>query len=170
MMGRVVAVVLVIVGWFGAVAVGVTMLDGPDQQLAAAPRPLEVRQEPPPTQGATTMRGCVIRFDRVDRAGRTAPRKHENGSHRCVGVNRVYADHESGDLVITGPAGGAIVFISISPDETMTEKGISCGASGGIGVTHVRCYDRSGVQVPADSDQLFDPTANLWVGWMMWAE
>lgn len=115
-----------------------------------------------------TVRGCVIRFDERTSSGATKPRIHANETHRCVGVTRVYADRSTGELVIKSDVHEPIISISVSPDETMVQRGISCGASGGLGVTRISCYDRDGKQVGADSRAIYGPSANLWVGWTSW--
>lgn len=124
----------------------------------------------------TAMRGCVIRFDTLSATGNSVvPRIHDNASHYCVGVASVKADWSSGsgagNLVITHTESLPVVSIAISPDETLTERGISCGASGGLGETRIACYDRAGAYVPAHSKaKLYGPYANLWITWTMWDE
>lgn len=118
--------------------------------------------------GSVSIRGCVIRFDELTPTGATKPRIHANETHRCVGVTRVHADRESGDLFIRSDSHAPIMSISVSPDETLAQRGITCGASGGIGLTRIRCFDRDGNQVAAHSAAIFGPRANLWVGWTSW--
>ncbi|MGH3714446.1 MAG: hypothetical protein ACRDT4_13435 [Micromonosporaceae bacterium] len=118
-----------------------------------------------------SMRGCVIRFDTLSSTGNSVvPRIHANSTHMCVGVTKV-AVNWSGDneLVITNDtAPQAVVSVSVSPDETLTRKGISCGASGGTSVTRIYCYDRAGTFVPASSLKMYSSLSNLWVSWTMW--
>lgn len=178
-MRNVVAVVLLVVAWLTAVAVGV-QLATPTQSEAVSlaaegPRLAPETSADPPAEATTVarqeqvqLRGCVIRFDRKDRMGRTLARKHVNRAHACLGVRSVRIDYRTGELVLTGSRGGAIVFISVSPDETLTAKGISCGPSGGLAVTRLRCFDRQGRKVPAYSPRLYSPRANLWIGWLTW--
>lgn len=184
-MRKVVAAVVTVVGWLTAVMVGASLATTPTASSTSAappPTPSDQPSDPShtamptrPSDGTSTVgeeqlriRGCVIRFDHKDRHGRTVPRKHINRTHACVGVHRVYADRRTGELVLTGPHGGAIVFITVSPDETLLARGITCGASGGVGVTRLRCYDRQGQQVPADSPRIYGRSANLWIGWVSW--
>lgn len=116
------------------------------------------------------IRGCVIRFDERASNGDTRPTIHANGSHFCVGVDRVYSDYSTGDLRIVHDSDPhrAIVSIAVSPDETLVARGIDCGASGGVRWTKVRCYDEDGLVKPW-SGKMRGEFANLWVTWVSWA-
>lgn len=113
-------------------------------------------------------RGCVIRFDEKTSSGATKPTRHMNSSHYCVGINREPQVEADGDLVLHMDGGEPIVSIMVSPDESLTKLGIDCGASGGTGQTTIRCYDRTGRFVRADSPQMFGALNNLWIGWTSW--
>lgn len=119
----------------------------------------------PSVLNPTAHAGCVIRFDEKTRRGATRPTIYANSAHYCVGVKRVYAAYPSGDLVIVQQSAGPVISINVSPDETLTARGIDCGASGGINVT--RCYDEHG-RVKAYSSKMYGALANLWVGWVQW--
>lgn len=115
-------------------------------------------------------RGCVIRFDTKDSAGKTTPRVHANNGHYCVGAGSPTVD-DKGRLVVPTDAKGqkqAVVGMSIDEDETLVKEGISCGGSGGLGETVISCYDRSGKPVRADSAQMYQPGGNLWLSWTTW--
>ncbi|MGH3647618.1 MAG: hypothetical protein ACRDTM_10660 [Micromonosporaceae bacterium] len=116
------------------------------------------------------VRGCVIRFDTLSDSGASVvPRIHANSAHMCVGVTSVRADWNDGALVLNDSnSKGSIVSMSVSPDETLTRKGIRCGGSGGGKVSRVYCYDQSGNFVPAHSKKLYGSLSNLWVTWHMW--
>jgi len=117
------------------------------------------------------MRGCVIRFDTLSPTGKSVvPRIYENTAHACVGVTSVSVDWSNGDLVVRGNGSNTVVSVVVSPDETLTAKGISAGASGGGNCTRVRFYDRDGHRVPAYSLDLYSPAANLWMMWAMWEQ
>lgn len=118
----------------------------------------------------TSMRGCVIRFDKKSSSGTTVvPRIHANSAHICVGVTSVSVDSTSKDLILRNSSGrGVVVTMIVSPDETLTRKGISCGGSGGSTLSRVICYDRAGHHVPANSLKMYGATSNLWVSWTMW--
>src|SRR5690606_28484530 len=109
---------------------------------AEGPRLAPETSADPPAEATTVarqeqvqLRGCVIRFDRKDRMGRTLARKHVNRAHACLAVRSVRIDYRTGALVLTGPRGGAIVFVSPSPDEPRTFEGIGCAPSVGLAVT-----------------------------------
>ncbi|MGD7788539.1 hypothetical protein ACQCX2_09470 [Propionibacteriaceae bacterium Y1700] len=121
---------------------------------------------PADSENPIAVAGCVIRFD--EREGtKTIPRIHANQSHMCVGVTDVEVN-EDGDLVVNSDKQGAIVSLVVSPDETMSKMGLSCGGSGGIGHTTVRCYDRTGKHVRADGPDIYNPWGNLWLSWFIW--
>lgn len=127
--------------------------------------------QPSSPDNPLVQRGCVIRFDTKDSAGRTKPRIHANTGHYCVGVNGDPTVDDKGRLVIPTDAQGqdqAAVSMAINSDETLTAKGISCGGSGGIGKTVISCYDRAGKQVRADSSTMYDRGSNLWLSWTTW--
>ncbi|WP_018157087.1 hypothetical protein [Demetria terragena] len=125
--------------------------------------------EPSAQDNPLVQRGCVIRFDTSGPDGKTQPRIHANSKHYCVGVTSEPTVDDRGRLVVrTDGSDQAIVTIAVNPDETLTEKGISCGGSGGSGVTRITCTDREGKVVPADSPQMHDKYANLWLGWTTW--
>lgn len=163
-----VAAVLLMAGTVsGAAIVAQSVREGATAPPAAAATHSTPSTTTPSAQ--ITIRGCVIRFDRRTASGATEPRIHANETHRCVGVTRVDADRNTGELVIKSDIHEPIITISVSPDETLVQRGISCGASGGLGVTRISCYDRDGKQVAADSRAIYGPSANLWVGWTSWA-
>ena len=116
------------------------------------------------------IRGCAIRFDERDAHKKTVPRIHANQAHYCVGVSSVSADAKTGELVVRSETEGPIVSLAVSPDETLTERGISCGASGGGHVTRVRCFDRDGTRLRADGPELFGKYSNLWLNWTTWQD
>lgn len=116
------------------------------------------------------IRGCVVRFDERDDAGLTTPRIHANQAHYCVGVTSIAVNSDNGDLEVRSNTVGPIVSLAVSPDETLTARGISCGGSGGGGITRIRCYDRTGNRVRADSAELFGTYSNLWLTWFTWQD
>lgn len=114
------------------------------------------------------IRGCVIRFDEKAADGSVVPRIHANSAHYCVGVTRVAV--EDGDLAIYSNTPGEIVSVAVSPDESLARLGYTCGASGGGYRTIVRCYDRDGVKVDADSPRMYGRYNNLWMTWFTWQD
>lgn len=122
----------------------------------------------PPSSTEVSHSGCVIRFDQRTEDGLTAPRIYHNSVHYCLGVESVRADYPSGDLVIEQSSSGPIISVMVSPDETLAKRGISCGASGGVSVTVVRCYNRLGVKVDAYGPEIYGQYSNLWIAWSKW--
>lgn len=124
------------------------------------------------TEAGIIHRGCVIRFDTLSASGNSVvPRIHANSTHTCIGVTSVRADWTThpGDLVLENAGGPTnVVAVHVTSDETLTERGITCGPSGGGQTTRLRCYDREGTFVPAYSLELYGPTTNLWVSWTMY--
>lgn len=114
--------------------------------------------------------GCV-RFDELSSTGASVvPRLHMNSAHTNVGILDVYIDwSESGykKLHFDTAPGGTIVTMSCWPDETLTEMGITVGASGGTPHTALKVF-KNGKQIHASSPTLYDPYANLWCFWV-WA-
>lgn len=123
------------------------------------------------TSNPTAVRGCVIRFDTLSASGASvAPRIHANESHTCVGVSSISLDWTSGDLIINNTGGSNnVVSVFAEEDETMAQRDIQCGPSGGGTQTRIRCY-RDGVKIPAYSLDMYGPNVNLWVGWVMWMD
>ena len=147
-----------IVGALGAAAFtgGTAFAEGGSNKASSQDNPL-------------VQRGCVIRFDTQSRTGTTVPRIHSNSKHYCVGVTAEPTVDDQGRLVVrTDGADQPVVSIAVSPDETLTAKGITCGGSGGSGRTVIACYDRNGKPVRADSPTIHGKYANLWLTWTTW--
>lgn len=118
-------------------------------------------------QGQFTVGGCAIRFDEVS----GMPKVHANNVHFCAGVSSVGIDARTGFLEIKLSASRPIVSFYTSPDETLTERGIIAGGSGGVNRILVNFYDSQNAKpldlnVPADRMRLAGKTSNLWVGWV----
>lgn len=111
----------------------------------------------------------MIRFDQRDAAGKTAPRIYANATHRCVGIYNVTVDTRNGDLVLGKypNSTNSVVSITVAADETFAQRGIQCGGTGTSNV-RVRCYDRTGTKIPANSPKLYGTYANLWITVVMW--
>lgn len=116
------------------------------------------------------IRGCVVRFDERTPDQKTVPRIHANPSHYCVGVTSLTVNPDNGDLEVRSNTQGPIVSLAVSPDETLAARGISCGGSGGGGITRIRCFDRDGVRLRADGPELFGTYSNLWLTWFTWQD
>ena len=116
------------------------------------------------------IRGCVVRFDERDADEVTQPRIHANQAHYCVGVTDITVNPENGDLEVRSDTQGPIVSLAVSPDETLAARGISCGGSGGGGITRIRCFDRDGAPVRADGPEIYGTYSNLWLTWFTWQD
>ena len=118
----------------------------------------------------TVVSGCVIRFSAPD----GSPSIHANAAHQCAGVTSVGIT-SAGRLrvaqTVTDPAAHPILFAFTQADETLSARGISCGASGGTGDTEYVCYDaRLGraldLSDPDDRARMQGKYSNLWVGFV----
>jgi hypothetical protein len=117
------------------------------------------------------VRGCVIRYDTLNAAGTAViPRINEDTYHICVGVTAIGLE-ANGDLRIENRGGSyRIVAMFTQPDETLVAKGIDCGPSGGGSIVVVRCYNRAGLRVRADSLEMYAPGSNIWFGAFNWTD
>lgn len=114
-----------------------------------------------------SLSGCVIRFSNSD----GTPSIHANESHQCAGVERVYINSKGYLEVKQTPSNGrSIMSASISPDETLTARGIIAGASGGVGTTKYNFYDtrlkkRLDLNKKEDRMRLQGRYSNAWLSW-----
>jgi len=108
----------------------------------------------------TNMNGGVIRLD---------PTKgvyiHVNDSHHSVGIENAYIHKTNGSLVIVKDNKNPVVTTTVLPDETLAEKGITLGLSGGGKVSHIFFY-KDGKQLklhwPSHYKQVASATSNVW--------
>lgn len=117
-------------------------------------------------QGEYTVGGCVVRFE--PRTGR--PKVHSNRAHYCAGVRKVSVDRRTGLLEIELMQSRPIVSFYVEPDETLTERGVTAGGSGGVNRILVRFYDTKtdrplNLNLATDRRRIAGPTSNIWVGW-----
>jgi len=113
-------------------------------------------------------RGCVVRFDTLNGAGtKVVPRVLDDYFHHCVGVTSIYVD-TAGNLAINNTGGtNEIVFVVAEEDETLVDRNITCGPSGGGTITVVACY-QNGNRIRVDSLAIYGAGSNLWMYWAMW--
>lgn len=114
-----------------------------------------------PSNDTLVIGGCVIRFDTLDGAGNVVPRIHENEAHDCRRVDSLEV-LSNGQLRVHLDDALPIVSLVTQSDETMIQKGVTCGASGGREVVNLTCYDRTGTKVRADDPAMYSPVSNLW--------
>lgn len=91
---------------------------------------------------------------------------HSNSSHKPMGFTGTEIDPKRGTIVVRRDRGDSVVSIIAEPDETLTKRGITIGASGGGRVTHLYLY-QNGVQLnlarPADYAKAAGSTSNIWM-------
>lgn len=106
--------------------------------------------------------GCVIRGD-------GGWHIHENATHYCGAVRSVHVETD-GDLVLelNSAAYGAVAVEDQGPgtDETFS-RFAECGASGGLGTTTIRCWDRAGRRLSVRDPRFDTPLGNFWF-WVNW--
>lgn len=102
---------------------------------------------------------------------------HTNNSHGNTGIRGFGEDadgkniwDESGRLIVKHvAAGGVIVYIGASPDETLVKNGITAGCSGGVGTTIVQ-FAQYGqpldMRLPEDYAKVAGNYSNLWITWV----
>ena len=108
--------------------------------------------------------GCCIRFYA------SGPKFHTNTSHVNLGFDEVFIN-DRGDLEVHHE-GSPVVSINPNPDETLALRGITVGASGGAGTTHL-CFTvptsnplrrrRLNLNNADDYDAVQGDTSNLWL-------
>ena len=111
-----------------------------------------------------TMSGFAMRFD--DPTG--APRVHANAQHISVGVRDITVTDRGVEI---SHDGGPIVSMVVTPDETLIERGLKFGLSGGGGNTVLRIWDEKAsryldLRKSADWDRVRGPYCNLWIVWL----
>ena len=138
------------VSWVGMIIFGLLIFMTPDVVLDGV--------EAPPSAEVT---GCVIRFTP------TGPVIHVNATHACTGATSVTVNDEGSLRIDQTNGGGRIAAVTVAVDETLAGRGVSCGASGGVGTTLVRCFDSTtGELIRADSPRLVGVLSNLWLTWV----
>jgi hypothetical protein len=106
------------------------------------------------------MNGGVIRLDR-----KRGVYLHTNSTHHSVGIEKVYIDKADGSLVVVRSKGGAVVSTVVTPDETLSEKGVTVGLSGGGKVSKVFFYKdgrRVKLHYPKEYKRVASATSNVW--------
>lgn len=112
----------------------------------------------------TTFSGGVIRID---------PSKgvylHTNDTHHSRGIKSVRIDSKTGGIRVTRDKMDAIISVSADADETLSERKIVAGISGG-GVTTIIFLYKDGRKLNLNNKNDYklvaSPSANLWVQWI----
>ncbi|HEX6686425.1 MAG TPA: hypothetical protein VF062_26875 [Candidatus Limnocylindrales bacterium] len=118
-------------------------------------------------------RACIIRFapgivnpDGTFQSG--GPYIHVNSGHIAVGAISVHVEAD-GDLAIDLD-GGAISSIQVTPDETLTTRGIWFGPSGAASATVLRCYKVGVGKLDLSTQAGWNAVAgDLSNAWLLWA-
>lgn len=156
----------IIIGCLIGAVMWLAIIFGGAQVLGATIRPALT---PASASNPIVARGCVIRYDTLNGAGTAVvPRIHEDAGHICVGVTSIGLE-ANGDLRIDNVGGPwKIVTAVVTVDESLAALGLICGVSGGGTVSIVRCYDRTGVRVRADSLVMYGAGRNIWFHALNW--
>lgn len=108
-----------------------------------------------------TFSGMALRFDPVN-----GPSIHANTAHYPLGFKEAYIDQNRGYLTIRRDRVDSVVSIIVDPDETLTARGITIGASGGGVVTNLFFYQNGrllNLADPVDYAIIAGPFSNAWM-------
>lgn len=125
----------------------------------------------PPIPGSQILvSGCVVRFS--DPEG--WPEIHANASHIAAGVESVGVDESSGWLEVIQSEMDApstpIIWAAANVDETLAQRGIILGPSGGTNRTRFAVHDthlRRTLDLREESHRmrLQGENSNVWLSW-----
>ena len=108
----------------------------------------------------TVTKGCCIRFPE------TGPTILADSSHHNVGIASVEIDTATGYLRVTHSQPAPVVAITPALDETLIQRGVTVGGSGGGGFTLCVFYHPThgvlDLRDPADYAVISGATSNLW--------
>lgn len=116
---------------------------------------------PSVTGESLTFSGMALRFDPVN-----GPYIHANASHYPLGFTSATIDQNRGYLTIRRDRVDSVVSIIVDPDETLTARGITIGASGGGVVTNLFFYQNGrllDLANPSDYAIIAGPFSNAWI-------
>jgi hypothetical protein len=114
-----------------------------------------------PTDEANAV-GSIVHRGGVIRLG-TNLYVHQNSVHTAVGITGLHVINGCTlTLDLETQPGERVMAAIVDEDETVSKLGIMAGLSGGTGTATIYLYNRSGVQVCANSS-IFGTNANLWV-------
>lgn len=106
------------------------------------------------------VKGCCIRFPD------TGPEILADSSHHSIGIASVSIDDATGHLCITHDRAAPVVSISPVLDETLMQRGLTVGGSGGGGRTLIFFKHATlgvlNLKNPAHYAVLTGTTTNLW--------
>jgi len=138
----------------GALQLGALASSAAPASAAAA---AQAEPTPPPPERII---GAVVRFTS------SGPVVHFNSIHANTAVESMTIRSDGAlilDLVASPwPSGAAVVDSYVDEDESLSGR-YFCGGSGGVTNLLIKCRDRGGAFVRADSPALVCSTCNLWV-------
>ena len=107
-----------------------------------------------------SVKGCCIRFPE------TGPVMQEDATHASVGIASVAIDAAGGGLRVTHTESAPVVTIMPVLDETLSQRGLTVGGSGGAAYSICVFYHPDHGQLdlrnPAHYALLMGSTTNLW--------
>lgn len=114
-----------------------------------------------PASGIVISGGCI----RIDPA--QGVYLHTNETHHSVGIESVGIDSTTGYLCVRRFKGDAIISVIAAPDETLAQKGITFGPSGGGRKTLIKMFNRNGelldLREPSHFNQVASAYTNIWI-------
>lgn len=111
-----------------------------------------------------TISGGVIRIDPTQ-----GVYLHTNDTHHSRGIKAVGIDTRTGGIKITRDSTDAIISVSADADETLADRNIVTGVSGGGVTTIVMLYqdgERLDLNDPVDFKKVAGTTSNFWIQWI----
>ena len=107
---------------------------------------------------ATILGACIRLYS-------TGPELHVNNAHVAWGIASTFVGPDDGYLWIMHATSDPVIAILCSPDETLTSRDITTGASGGTGWSRIR-FAQHGValdlRVASDYAKIAGAYSNLW--------
>lgn len=115
-----------------------------------------------PATAGPVVRGGVIRFTP------TGPELHVNGAHQSYGIDpRSIKINAAGNLEFRLDGTLPVMTAQVSPDETLVERDIEGGLSGGASlciVTFTHKGRKLNLRWPSHYNLIAGPVSNVWIG------
>lgn len=108
-----------------------------------------------------TFSGMALRFD-----AKKGPSILANSTHYPLGFKEAFIDQKKGYLTIKRDRVDSVVSIIVDPDETLSARGITIGASGGGVITNLYFYQNGrllNLAKPSDYALIAGPYSNAWI-------
>lgn len=120
-------------------------------------------------EAAARLSGGCIRFGPKTETNTIGIYVHHNAAHASVGIRSLSLDSKGRLVVQQSGMGGPIVTMGAWADESLVERGISLGCSGGTGKTVISvARNGRGLDLRDRSDYALveGPYCNAWLFWM----